>query len=611
MSTGDVTAVSIDASALVYLEQRFLKLFGKDAENKELAEWFSGLQKSALIQTAHVQCLGMRNPMPFPDIYQQTRLIVSPDPNTDVHEESFVWNDRMSRSVRRARAFNEQIITVNEFLWRDQDAIIRSGPGWGKTTLMHYIYRSTRLNESLLPVLFTLRRPTAVADLERYVSACSKIQKTANRACTLLLVDGYDEVGTEDQKRVSEAILAYQSHGAGKFYLTCRDYYEVSQLKAPEVRIDAFSREDQVNFVKVFMQAYGCAHNPVEVVEELERREFNEFLEHPLLLTLACIVKTSPMTAQPRSGLRLLRNALNVLCYKWDEEKKISRGSSTPLEGDDRIHILAKIAYRSQSPFVKQEKAESITRKQLALMRFERIDARQVLWETARFYGILVPSEDGYDFVHRTIHDYLAARYWVESGEFAKVTSYEWTARTAYAACISSDATEVLRKALESPGGLPTAAEIMSNAASFDMPTIAKALFKHFAEGGHVLEHRRVSDTQRTGKPDPDLNRIVGQLDSDFVRGADYLFLDYIVEFCCGFNSPVNNLLVAYAVTELYHRRAKLSMQTYKKALAAYKTEKFTFSVPGAKQAQLDFLNPEPQNRLKDYKPAVKETPAS
>jgi hypothetical protein len=600
---GDMTGatVNLDASALEYMEQRFLKLFGKSAEDAELKEWFSKLQRSASIQTAQVQCLGMRDPVPFPDIYQPTRLIVGPDPDTDVREESFVWDDKFSRSVRRARAFNDRVIPVDEFLCRDQDAIIRSGPGWGKTTLMHYIYRSARLNESLLPVLITLRRPGAVQNLERYVGVCSKIQKKEARACTLLLVDGYDEIPTEEQKRVSEAILAYQGQRAGKFYLTCRDYYEISNLKAPEVRIDAFSREDQVNFVRVFMEAYGCPHDPVAVVEELERRGFNEFLEHPLLLTLACIVKSSPMNAQPRSGLRLLRNALNVLCYQWDAHKQLSRESlspSTPLEGEDRIHILANIAYRSPSPFVAQEKAEEIARKQLTLMRFERIDAKQVLWETARFYGILVPTEDGYDFVHRTIHDYLAAKDWVESGEFANERRYTWNARTAYAACLRSDATEVLRKALEAPGGLPTAAEIISNAASFDIATIAEAVFKHFAEGGHVLEHKRVSDPPLTGKPDPDLNRIVGQLDSDFVRWADSRFLDYIVEFCCGFDSPVNNLLVAYAVTELYHRRAKLSMQTYQKALGAYKTDKFTFFVPGAKQAQLGFLNPDLQNRF-------------
>jgi hypothetical protein len=594
--------------ALPYLEQRFLGLIGQDAETRELKEWFRRIQTTALTQAASVQCLGMCDPVPFLDIYQPTRLIVSPDPDDSTTEESFHFDNKLSRSTLRARSFNEQSISVDEFMWRDQDAVIRSGPGWGKTTLMHYVYRSALLNDSLLPVLITLRRPTAVSDLERYVNACSKIQKTANRACTLLLVDGYDEISTQDQRRVSEALLTYQGQRAGKFYLTCRDYYEVSQLNAPEVRIDAFSRDDQVRFVDVFLTAYGCPHDAVAVVDELEHRGFDEFLEHPLLLTLACIVKTSPMTAQPRSGLRLLQRALNVLCYQWDEQKKISREPSTPLEGEDRIRILAYIAYRSSSPFVKEGRAEEYARRQLALMRFDRTDARQVLMEIAKFYGILVPSEDGYDFVHRTIHDYLAAKWSVESGEFAKAPRHPWNARTAYAACLASDATEVLREALSSPSGLPTAAEIISNAASFDMPTIAEALVKYFSEPGRVLNFQRDSQQESVrGRPDPDLNRITGQLDSHFVRWADSRFLDFIVEYCCESLMPAEGILVSYAVTELYQRRAKLSFQTYKKALAAYKTEKFTFVVPGAKQAQLGFVNPELQNRMRDSNAAAKE----
>lgn len=75
MGDGGIT-ISLGDS-LPYLEQRFLKLFGQDAETMELKEWFRRLQTTALIQAASVQCLGMRDPVPFLDIYQPTRLIVS------------------------------------------------------------------------------------------------------------------------------------------------------------------------------------------------------------------------------------------------------------------------------------------------------------------------------------------------------------------------------------------------------------------------------------------------------------------------------------------------------------------------------------------------------
>jgi hypothetical protein len=210
-------SVNITAEALEYAEQKFLRLFGKDGESKELANWFKGLQQTALSQTAFVHCLGMRKPLPFDSIYQANRILVCPDDNESL-DSSFAHEDRVSRSI--LRGLNQKPITVEEFLKRDQDALIFGFPGWGKTTFLHHIFRSTLKTDEILPVLISLRRPTAVDDLERYVDACSRIQKRQHRACTLLLVDGYDEVSHEQRKRVAEALLKFQAQRAGKFYLT-------------------------------------------------------------------------------------------------------------------------------------------------------------------------------------------------------------------------------------------------------------------------------------------------------------------------------------------------------------------------------------------------------
>lgn len=211
------TSINITAGALEFAEQKFLTLFGKDSESLQLASWFKGLQETALTQTATVHCVGMRNPLAFDSIYQPTRLLVGPDEGEVLPTDSYAWEDRVSRSILHGRAFNEKSITVDEFLRRDQDALIFGGPGWRKSTFLHHIFRSTFKHDDVLPVLITLRRPTAVDDLERYVDACSRIQKKQHRACTLLLVDGYDEVNTDQRKRVSEALLQFQARRAGKF----------------------------------------------------------------------------------------------------------------------------------------------------------------------------------------------------------------------------------------------------------------------------------------------------------------------------------------------------------------------------------------------------------
>jgi hypothetical protein len=93
-----------------------------------------------------------------------------------------------------------------------------------------------------------------------------------------------------------------------------------------------------VRFVRVFLSAFAVIRQDAKVVvSQLEERGFAEFLSHPLLLTLACIVKTSSTSAQPRSGLRLLQRALDVLCFQWDEQKNIDRQPSTRLDGRERM----------------------------------------------------------------------------------------------------------------------------------------------------------------------------------------------------------------------------------------------------------------------------------
>ena len=60
----------------------------------------------------------------------------------------------------------------------------------------------------------------------------------------------------------------------------------------------------------VFLAAFSIIRDdPEVVVSQLEERGFAEFLSHPLLLTLACIVRTSSTSVQPRSALRLLERA--------------------------------------------------------------------------------------------------------------------------------------------------------------------------------------------------------------------------------------------------------------------------------------------------------------
>ena len=138
---------------------------------------------------------------------------------------------------------------------------------------------------------------------------------------------------------MAEALLKFRSGGAGKFYLTCREYYQVAPLNVPEVRLDCFTRDDQIRFVKVFLSKFAIMRDDPEiVVSQLEGRGFKGFLSHPLLLTLACIVRTSSTSVQPFN--------LVVHCDFWSVRWRyyvfggmsistLTGQATTPLDGSD------------------------------------------------------------------------------------------------------------------------------------------------------------------------------------------------------------------------------------------------------------------------------------
>ena len=577
---GDM-GITIDlGDSLPYLEERLRQLIGKDQASKETADWFRNLQQTAILQASHVKCIGMHQPLPLAEIYQPTRLTVKGATDNREKRESFGPQDKISRSITQAYAIQERVIGVDDFLKRGENAIVYAGPGWGKTTFLHHVFIECVHRKNVLPVLISLRRSTAVEDLKRFTQLANTMQKKEGKSQTLLLVDGYDELSLEDRKHVSEAILRYHALNIGAFYVTCREYYHVFEVVAPEARIDGFTVEDQYRYVKSFLGAFGSNLDPVAVVDEFRVRGFEDFLSHPLLLALACIVKSSAMSVHSRSVIRLLERAIDVLTYRWDEEKGIDRQSRTPLDGRDRIQILKRIAYKMKSRHVLEARALAAAREQLDLLHSDKVDPRQVLLETAQFFGIFVPAEDGWEFVHKTLHDYLAAQFWVETGGFNNSTSYEWNARTAYAACLTQDATSIMEKSLSSAGGVESFVEILSNAPVFDHRRIADALIKFYSQ--HEPTHYYEAEA----------TKVTTNFEQDFVRLASSKFLDYLVERCCDGRGKTTDTIAGYCMMELFRRGSKLSFVTYGKALELYKSGDFTFNLLGSGHVRLKSLDP-------------------
>jgi hypothetical protein len=573
-------SVKVDlGTALPYLEQKAKSLFGKDWESQEEAAWLTGLQNTALQQCSSVQCVGMHKPVPFEEIYQPTTLVFKGA--RQPQGEGYAYQNRVGRSIVAGHSQISSKVDVERFLSKSDDAIIFAGPGWGKTTFLRYLYRRHIGLTGVLPILITLRRPTAIDDLMRFVERVKNLSKGNKQHNVLLLVDGYDEITLAQQRLVSETLLRFQGYKIGRFYLSCREYYEVANLNVSEVRIGGFTLEEKYRFVAAFLKAFESDLNAQDVVDELEERRFGDFLTHPLLLALACIVKTSPGSVQPRSALRLLERAIEVLSERWDASKAVVREQVTPLDGRDRIQLLKRLASVATSGSLPKGRAETTAQAQIDLMDLGKVDARKALLETARFYGIFVPTEDGWEFVHRTVHDYLAASYLVESGVFASAKRHQWTARTAYAACLTPDATIIFKEAIEARDGLAAASEMLSNGAQVQTKELAPALHRYFSQPGRI-----------TVSSDPGSAIFTVSLSSDFVCGAVARVLDRLVDTYARKRTTVGDAITAYCLLELKDRGMKLDYVTYDALKMGYHEETFTFQVPGAGLVSVAEMNP-------------------
>jgi hypothetical protein len=151
--------VSIDLSGVLpYAEEKIRVLLGKDQATVARNLWLKQLHETAIEITQSVQCIGMHKPVPFEKIYQPTKLRVISG-LTISRTAAFGEQNRMAQSIALAHSGSANAVSVSSFLESPENAIVFAGPGWGKTTFLHAIFRREANRKSLYTVLITLRRP--------------------------------------------------------------------------------------------------------------------------------------------------------------------------------------------------------------------------------------------------------------------------------------------------------------------------------------------------------------------------------------------------------------------------------------------------------------------
>lgn len=267
------------------------------------------------------------------------------------------------------------------------------------------------------------------------------------------------------------------------------------------------------------------------------------------MLTLACVVKTRANPDWPQNSVELMRQAIETLTFRWDEARGVKHTSESGLRALHVLECTMRIAFEMDLPRVPISRVLGIIKGHLVLLRRADCEAERVLDDIRRFFGLLALSPDGNcQFIHKIVHDYLAARYEVEGGRFQPNLVQKWDLRAAYAACLIPDATQSVYSALTNSRTIEAARECLQNSARFDPDVVAAAVFHHFDKFRDRFAHvSALSGGQRT--------LTISTL-SDFFAVADPVFLDAIVKKAGSVTHTTGlEVAVGFCLAEIYQRR--------------------------------------------------------
>jgi hypothetical protein len=191
--------------------------------------------------------------------------------------------------------------------------------------------------------------------------------------------------------------------------------------------------------------------------------------------------------------------------------------------------------------------------------------------ETAQWYGIFIPVEQArWTFVHQTMQDYLAARFWVESGGFSPYNIGVWNIRAAYAACLVPDATVYLERALTQESTVQAIAECLYNNAACDPYRISLAMIEHFDK----YQLFTLSITSY---------KLIAATKQDIFHLASDDLLEYLLKLTFRLRGAsrkqCHDLILAYTLDEFRQRGRKLTPQELDELNLLFPSKTFEFQV--------------------------------
>jgi len=324
-----------------------------------------------------------------------------------------------------------------------QYLMVFGGPGIGKSTFLRKVgLEALKGNQGnyqhrLIPVFLELKKfkeleinIQALIEKEFEICGFPDVQKNVSKKLKtgelLILLDGLDEVPTENRENVIENIQDFvDQHKQNRFILSCRTAARTTSLnRFTNIEVAEFDDQQIQDFIGHWFgleadQEAETAKNFWQLLTQSEYQAAKNLAHTPLLLTFLCLTYRRTFSF-PTNRSSLYERALRIFLEEWSAEKQLTSHRNLVYEGlniDLEEGLLAEIAYanfvQDQLFMEKREVVKQIKdHLQQNLNAPQTLDGEKVLKTIELEQGILVEqASDVYSFSHLTLQEYLTARY--------------------------------------------------------------------------------------------------------------------------------------------------------------------------------------------------------
>lgn len=315
--------------------------------------------------------------------------------------------------------------------------MVKGSLGSGKTMLLRYIalcYAEGRWADlfkkfQCLPILVELHRfsnqgLTVEQQLveafarDGFPNAQSFVSQSLDKNKLLLLLDGFDEVSSNERQRVVDLINDFlDKHQKCPVIITCRTaVYRNEFNNSIEQTLEVVEFNDQQ--IREFLVPWQPDMPAEKSVEQLiqtlhQRPRIMDLARNPLMLTIIAYLYADTPVVLPHSRAEFYRKATDVLLEQWHQERN-------QFQARDKKSILQHLALFFQDNANQQgQDRRSVDSRTVELevtsilpkLNLQPDCTRSILSEIIERNGLLLAIDGGdrYQFAHLTLQEFFAA----------------------------------------------------------------------------------------------------------------------------------------------------------------------------------------------------------